>query len=461
MAPARRAARQAYPRRAGWNRVEWTTLADPRVVAPAVAAAATLALAAWFLALDFENRLHRAFALFLVLRGLATLGTGLLTVPEWNPLWAALTAYFGIALPFAALYFAYVYRLQRTRAPRRRFVLPVLLVAAILLEALYFRDHALFSSHGASGEVVFGPLFLLVGLVYIVYALIANVMILDYARSTTHTPSLLVAGLGFGLICVHAGISILLISPVDLPGEREPTATGGGPPLAAIGAGLLLLVAALAMIPAVLRLRRLARRDAAAREPATTAIRILALPVATAVLAVLGLLVSSHFALGLVQAFEALWTLAFVLLVAYALLRHRLFDIDVRARITIRRTTLAAFFVAAFFIGTELTKNYFETRFDSVVGILAAGLLLLALHPLQRLADRLARVAVPHATPVGALSHPEHLALYKEQVQIAWADGTLSAKERRMLDRTRDRLHISLEESMRVENAVVRSLNLA
>ncbi|MBI2076792.1 MAG: hypothetical protein HYT80_00265, partial [Euryarchaeota archaeon] len=110
---------------------------------------------------------------------------------------------------------------------------------------------------------------------------------------------------------------------------------------------------------------------------------------------------------------------------------------------------------------TELTKNYFETRFDSIVGIAAAAVLLLALHPLQRLADRLSRAAVPNAKPLAAMSHPEHLALYKEQVQIAWADGTMSAKERRMLDRTRERLAISLEESMRVENAVVRSLKVA
>ncbi|HLE47885.1 MAG TPA: histidine kinase N-terminal 7TM domain-containing protein [Candidatus Thermoplasmatota archaeon] len=439
--------------------MELADVLDPTVLAPAFAGVATIVLAAWLLILDFESRLHRVFAVFLTIRGLATFGTGLVHVDEWNAFWAAVTAYFGIALPFAALYFAHVYRVQRAGAKPRPYVLPVLVVVALLLEALYLGDHALFSSHGAANEVIFGPLFVLVGLVYVVYAIIANVMVRDYLRvePALRKRSVLVAGIAFGLICVHSGVFLLLVSPFDLPGERESAPPGAGPPVPAILAGLLLVLSAIAMIPVALRLLRDSRQNP--REQSTRrAAWILVLPVATALLGILGILVSNAFALGLTQVFDAAWTLVFALLVVYALVRHRLFDIDVRMRLTLRRTTLAAFFVAAFFIGTELTQNYLSTRYDSVVGVLAAGTLLLALHPLQRVADRLARVAVPNATPISGMSHPEHVALYREQVLIAWADGTLSAKERRMLDRTRERLGISLDESAKIESDIVRGL---
>ena len=53
------------------------------------------------------------------------------------------------------------------------------------------------------------------------------------------------------------------------------------------------------------------------------------------------------------------------------------------------------------------------------------------------------------------LASDERLQMYRRQVEFAWSDGQISAKERRMLDAARESLQLSEEEARHVENEVV------
>lgn len=85
-------------------------------------------------------------------------------------------------------------------------------------------------------------------------------------------------------------------------------------------------------------------------------------------------------------------------------------------------------------------------------------MLLFALAPLQRAAERLSGAVLPDARPLAARSTEERAELYREQVRIAWEDGTLGLKERRMLDAARERLGLAAETAVGLEREVTRSL---
>jgi hypothetical protein len=142
-----------------------------------------------------------------------------------------------------------------------------------------------------------------------------------------------------------------------------------------------------------------------------------------------------------------------VLLLAYAILRGQLLDIDVKIKWGIRRGTLAAIFVGVFFVVSQIAQNYFA-QYGVLAGGVAAGVLLFGLSPLQRLAERVADRAMPGVKSAGEMSHPERVALYRSQAQAAWEDGNMTRDERRLLDRLQQNLGLTREEASRLESEV-------
>lgn len=148
---------------------------------------------------------------------------------------------------------------------------------------------------------------------------------------------------------------------------------------------------------------------------------------------------------------------AFVAIVAWALLRGRLFDIDNKVRITIRASTVGAVFLGIFVIVTQVASGFFESTYGWAFGGLAAGAALVALHPIQRVAERVATAAVPPPPAPGGLAHPDRVAAYRRVLADAYGDGTVDKTERRMLDTTRDALGLSVEDAARIEADFVKT----
>lgn len=144
-----------------------------------------------------------------------------------------------------------------------------------------------------------------------------------------------------------------------------------------------------------------------------------------------------------------------VVLLAYAILRLQILGLDDKALWTVQRSSLASFFVVTFFLVSEGAERVVEQASGKAyLGMAAAGALVFVIGPLQRLASRIAG-----ATVLGPRTHPpstpaDRIAAYREAVRAAWSDGTLTRAERFHLDRLRVELHLSDEETGRVERDV-------
>jgi hypothetical protein len=137
-------------------------------------------------------------------------------------------------------------------------------------------------------------------------------------------------------------------------------------------------------------------------------------------------------------------------LVAYGVLRVQLFDIDLRIKRTIKRSTVAAAFVATFFIVSESAGNYLSSQFGTVLGVLGTGALVFFLDPIQRAAESLSNAAMPntHETPEYAAFRK--LQVYESALRAALEDGHISERQRRVLT--------SMIESMGIDPKVAAAL---
>jgi hypothetical protein len=139
-------------------------------------------------------------------------------------------------------------------------------------------------------------------------------------------------------------------------------------------------------------------------------------------------------------------------LIAYGILTTQLFDIDLRVKRTIRRSTLAAMVVAIVYFVSEAADRLLSSQLGAWPGLIAAALVVYFLTPLQRIAERVANRAMPEA-----VSTPEYLAYRKMQVYEAaltealGGDG-ISDKERAILTRLRESLAISADDARAMED---------
>lgn len=133
-----------------------------------------------------------------------------------------------------------------------------------------------------------------------------------------------------------------------------------------------------------------------------------------------------------------------VALLAYGILRTHLFDIDVRIRWTVSRATLAGAFLAVFFVVAQVAQGFLTTTLGWIMGGVTAGLLLFALAPLQRLAERVATAAVPSGSGDAAYLAFRKLEVYKAALESAHEAG-LDARQEALLARLRAKLGISEE----------------
>lgn len=148
-----------------------------------------------------------------------------------------------------------------------------------------------------------------------------------------------------------------------------------------------------------------------------------------------------------------------VAILAYAILRQQLFDLDVRVKVSLRRGTVAGAFLAVFLVVEQLVQGLTSATFGIWAGGIAAGLLLLLLHPLQRLSHRVADKAMPHVRE----REPQYLLdrkheIYRDAYAAVWVDGVVTRSEMRFLFRLRDSLGLSPQACAAIEAEWSRTL---
>jgi hypothetical protein len=146
--------------------------------------------------------------------------------------------------------------------------------------------------------------------------------------------------------------------------------------------------------------------------------------------------------------------LFYIAMTAYGIASAHLFDIDLRLKWTLERGTVAAVFVAVFFVVSEGTATFLSDRLGSLLGLLATGALVFALAPLHRASERLAGAAMPTVVDT-----PEYRTFRKEQIYgealaEALRDGAVTPVERAILDRLRATLELEEEVARDLEAAL-------
>ncbi|MGQ0536136.1 MAG: hypothetical protein ACT4PT_08695 [Methanobacteriota archaeon] len=152
---------------------------------------------------------------------------------------------------------------------------------------------------------------------------------------------------------------------------------------------------------------------------------------------------------------------------AYAVLRHQMLGIDVKVRFAISKSTVAAIFIAVFFVVSEGAQQFFAgTSMGPYAGIVAAGALVFAIAPLQKVADRIASAAVPlpgGPSAVGggppAAYGPRPAAdedIYRRQVRFALRDRRLTREEEIHLAELAERIGIPVRRAYEIRDEVER-----
>lgn len=148
----------------------------------------------------------------------------------------------------------------------------------------------------------------------------------------------------------------------------------------------------------------------------------------------------------------------FVLLLGYGILRAQLFDIDVRLKLVVSRGTLYGIYLAVFLIVEQLVQGVVSASAGIIWGGIATGILLFALHPLQRMASRVADVALPQVDDSAAYLDKRKAEVYRDAVESLLSDGELTRKERIILDQLRDKLGLDLGAAHTIEGTAWNSV---
>lgn len=130
-------------------------------------------------------------------------------------------------------------------------------------------------------------------------------------------------------------------------------------------------------------------------------------------------------------------------LIAYGILRTQLFDIDLKIRWTIKQSTVAAVFVAVFYIVSEGADRFLSSEFGNFFGLFASALVVFFLAPLQRFAEGVAGTAMPNTEDTPEYTMYRKLQVYESALAEALVEGGISHKERALLDHLREALGIS------------------
>lgn len=436
--------------------MDWWNWLAPQAAPEYAAAVLMVALAVVLVRVRPSDRANLSFAGFLLFRAAIMVFAvfGFFTVhPMETVFWDRMIFLIVGPLLFSAIMFASLYPRRRRPFGTSRWWTGALLAGLMVggVAAFLEPDLARIYSVGAGGALSVaghGPLFVFGGILFFGYAAIALV----FASASLDLPhgsrrrSLFLASLAFALTYVYdASGTVLGTSPNVTP----PQVTVVKDLWFGVSGGVL-LAGLVPLLAAVVLVVRNAWRTRDRQDLRDAAVLLVALPLPFAVNAVLagvGSDVANIVNLGI-------WRSIFAGMVAYAILRHQMFGIELTVKRGIRHSVVASSFVGVFLVVSEGAEILIASQLGTVVGLGAAVLLALALRPLEGFAKRVADLAMPGVKPVAEMTRRDQLEIYREQFAIAYEDGVVSEEERQLLDSLKERLELADEEVERVEAEV-------
>jgi hypothetical protein len=397
----------------------------------ATAAVLLVAVGVLGLVVKFRHAVYQAFAIVCVLLGTRQLSRGLAHIEGQEDWWFAVHDATTIALLFAVTAFILAFLWPALQA--MRWARWGLAAVASGLATWTLVDACATLCGDAKG-----PLYWLLQLPNLWLASAAAVLALSLDRAPGATGararSVRIVAYGLALLALYFSISDGLVPWLNVPGNPA------------------FLTRALGIAPAALALLLVCMREW--REARGRTLIMLACAILISGAATWAGLRSPDATGPLMLA-----SIANVLLpamIAYALVRHRLFGIDLKVRWTLVRTPLAGLFLALFFIVGQMVERSFE-GYGWLAGSIVAGLALFAIQPMQRLGERLASTVLPEPS----LRKDKRLEIYGEQLRLVWEDGYMGSKERLLLDQLRNQLGITHEQASKLETEAAQSVRSA
>lgn len=402
-----------------------------------IAGVLMVVLAVVLLRADRAAPAHRWFAGYLVLFGVGVALSNLNRGPfaaEDTLLWRRIYPFFAAPTPLFIVGFLATYPRDRGWFATRAGTLSLLGIAALIdvtiaIDPTFFYTYALRNGEAvltSIGPLIATPVTLTSAVAAVIFALDAR-----KAREPALGTALTLVSGAFAITALFnamgaiVGTSLLVLS--DWLWARIDT-----------------VIVSLAALPAIVALVLLVRQR---RNPRLER-SIAALAVIAAIATIVPVVLTA-------RSFGVLTTGAVRLVipgfVTYALLKHRLLDIDLKIKWTVKQSTIAAAFVAVFFVVSESAATFFSGRAGTYIGIAAAGCLVFLLAPLQRFAERVANTAMPHVGSSADYIAYRKIEIYKVAVEGALKDGVITEDERETLQKLRAKLDLAHEAADAIE----------
>jgi hypothetical protein len=419
---------------------------DPQWFPHTVAAVLMGLLAVWLLFVDFNKPSHRVFAAILIFRAASIL----ISILRFEAPTPALALYWHRVLPYSmipiaplTLYFLCVYPRPRTWFGKSRWGAPTVVGSIIGMSALYAWDHSWLwtfepsAGFGLATPIVgyaytdFGPLVFVTQLRDLAFSLVTVFLVLDYLDTADRSPR-------FSAMLIYAGFTLNSLFDGAIRFAQLTRGLGTGPEFPWFPWGWAFIVPpALSILPVALSLSILWSRRKINPDVHRDVRRLLwiaPLPLLSGLLIGFGGSVQQTYLAGRTAQFAiGIWRLTLPILVSYALLRYDLFDIDHRVKSAVKHGTLIGAPVSVFFAVSEIAEGLIQNQVGLLYGAVAMILISLAFKPLERAASHFAVRLFPRVKPFDTLSPAERAALFDEQLRLAQQDGSISAKEERML----------------------------
>ncbi|MEK6976374.1 MAG: hypothetical protein AABY18_08540 [Candidatus Thermoplasmatota archaeon] len=137
--------------------------------------------------------------------------------------------------------------------------------------------------------------------------------------------------------------------------------------------------------------------------------------------------------------------------IGYVALKDQVVGLNRKVRLGISRTALALVFLGVFFVAAQVAQTFLTDEYGYLTGGVVAGMMLFAISPLQRAAERLARV--DKAGPDRKVAD-----VYREAVELTLSDRMVTAREERHLAHLAERLGLAGGQAMDIRLAVQQSL---